>query len=234
MQPIPDYTSSVSEHLEIADRSGCAADRCGADGCRRNASIGCFLNSKQPPRRRTKSNALGWLFAAKDEGGRSVKGLYIHGGVGRGKTMLMDMFLSMVPIQRKRRAHFHEFMADVHERILQHRQKLKNGETSQADPVPPVAAALYRRGAAALLRRVHRDRHRRRDDPVAAVLASFSQRLRADRDLECRARQSLQGRPQPRPVPAVHRSAEDHAEIATLDSPTDYRLEKTERPAGLI
>ncbi|MCA1492618.1 AFG1 family ATPase [Ensifer sp. NBAIM29] len=96
-----------------------------------------------------KANALGWLFAARKRHQTPVKGLYIHGGVGRGKTMLMDMFFDAVPIERKRRAHFHEFMADVHERIFRHRQKLKNGETKQADPIPPVASELF--GEARLL-----------------------------------------------------------------------------------
>lgn len=90
-----------------------------------------------------KANALGWLFAARKKDHPPVKGLYIHGGVGRGKTMLMDMFFDAVPIERKRRAHFHEFMADVHERIYKHRQKLKNGETKQGDPMPPVASELF-------------------------------------------------------------------------------------------
>jgi cell division protein ZapE len=90
-----------------------------------------------------KANALGWLFATRKKDHAPVKGLYIHGGVGRGKTMLMDMFFDAVPIQRKRRAHFHAFMADVHERIYRHRQKFKNGETKQADPIPPVASELF-------------------------------------------------------------------------------------------
>ena len=98
------------------------------------------VHAQRPAR---KSSALGWLFAKrKPETASAPKGLYIHGGVGRGKTMLMDMFFELAPLRRKRRAHFHAFMADVHERIHKHRQKLKNGETRQADPVPPVAADL--------------------------------------------------------------------------------------------
>ena len=98
------------------------------------------LHAQRPAR---KSSALGWLFASrKPETVSAPKGLYIHGGVGRGKTMLMDMFFDLARVRRKRRAHFHEFMADVHDRIHKHRQKLKAGETKQADPVPPVAASL--------------------------------------------------------------------------------------------
>jgi cell division protein ZapE len=98
------------------------------------------VHAQRPAR---KSSALGWLFASrKPETAGAPKGLYIHGGVGRGKTMLMDMFFELAPVKRKRRAHFHEFMADVHDRIHKHRQKLKAGETKQADPVPPVAASL--------------------------------------------------------------------------------------------
>lgn len=90
----------------------------------------------------SKSSALGWLFGRKRETREPVKGLYIHGDVGRGKTMLMDMFFQLVPVRRKRRIHFHDFMADVQDRIQQHRLARKNGETRQDDPIPPVAEAL--------------------------------------------------------------------------------------------
>src|SRR5262245_56349707 len=76
-----------------------------------------------------KSSSLGWLFgarAAKEP--EPIKGLYIFGEVGRGKTMLMDLFFEASPVLRKRRAHFHEFMAEVHERIFVLRQKEKAGE----------------------------------------------------------------------------------------------------------
>ena len=47
------------------------------------------------------------------------KGLYFWGGVGRGKTFLMDVFFDCVPYQRKRRTHFHRFMAEVHHELKQ-------------------------------------------------------------------------------------------------------------------
>ncbi|MGJ8572982.1 MAG: cell division protein ZapE [Hoeflea sp.] len=90
----------------------------------------------------TKSSALGWMFGRKQTS-KIPRGLYVHGAVGRGKTMLMDMFFELVPAKRKRRAHFHDFMADAHSRIHAHRQKLKNGGTKETDPVPPVAAQLF-------------------------------------------------------------------------------------------
>ncbi|RWP42339.1 cell division protein ZapE [Mesorhizobium sp.] len=89
-----------------------------------------------------KSSALGWLFARKRETREAVKGLYIHGGVGRGKTMLMDMFFELVPVRRKRRVHFNDFMADVQDRIQKHRLERKNGTVREDDPIAPVARSL--------------------------------------------------------------------------------------------
>jgi cell division protein ZapE len=89
-----------------------------------------------------KSSSLGWLFAARERSAGPIRGLYIHGDVGRGKTMLMDLFFAASPVQRKRRAHFHEFMAEVHERIFAFRQQLKSGTIEDEDPVRLAAAAL--------------------------------------------------------------------------------------------
>lgn len=89
-----------------------------------------------------KSSALGWLFARKHPRREPVRGLYLHGGVGRGKTMLMDMFFELVPARRKRRVHFNDFMADVQDRIQKHRQARKDGTVKEDDPIPPVAKAL--------------------------------------------------------------------------------------------
>lgn len=89
-----------------------------------------------------KSSALGWLFAARRKTHEAVKGLYVHGSVGRGKTMLMDMFFELVPVRRKRRVHFNDFMADVQDRIQKHRQARKDGTVKEDDPIPPVARGL--------------------------------------------------------------------------------------------
>jgi cell division protein ZapE len=95
-----------------------------------------------------KSSALGWLFSRKSNGPILVKGLYLWGAVGRGKTMLMDLFFDSLSAQRKKRVHFHDFMADVHERIhlfrenLKQDENLKRGIPKNTDPIQPVAAAI--------------------------------------------------------------------------------------------
>jgi cell division protein ZapE len=66
----------------------------------------------------------------------SPRGLYMWGGVGRGKSMLMDLFHDCLAIPAKRRIHFHEFMLEVHQRIRAERAK----ETG--DPIAPIAAAI--------------------------------------------------------------------------------------------
>ena len=64
------------------------------------------------------------------------RGLYIWGGVGRGKSMMMDLFFGAVDVTPKRRVHFHEFMLEVHAAMFAERQ---NGV---GDPIPAAAAAI--------------------------------------------------------------------------------------------
>src|SRR5512146_967839 len=89
-----------------------------------------------------KSSSLGWLFAKREQDGPPLKGLYIYGEVGRGKTMMMDLFFATTAVKRKRRVHFHEFMADVHERVHVYRQEIKNGSLPEQDPIQRAAAAI--------------------------------------------------------------------------------------------
>ena len=89
-----------------------------------------------------KSSSLGWLFGKREQAGPPLKGLYVCGEVGRGKTMLMDLFFAASVVKRKRRVHFHEFMADVHERVHVFRQDIKNGALLELDPIQRAAAAI--------------------------------------------------------------------------------------------
>ena len=69
-----------------------------------------------------------WKPGAKSLFGKAKpapKGLYLWGGVGRGKSMLMDLFIETAPVRDRRRAHFHEFMQDAHARINRWRQLTK-------------------------------------------------------------------------------------------------------------
>jgi cell division protein ZapE len=66
------------------------------------------------------------------------KGLYIYGGVGRGKSMLMDLFFDASPIKRKRRVHFHAFMQEVHDEMHRVRQ------SGVEDAIRPVAEKIIK------------------------------------------------------------------------------------------
>ena len=94
-----------------------------------------------------------WTPGARTLFGRlkpTPRGLYLWGGVGRGKSMLMDFFVETAPVAAKRRVHFHEFMQDVHARIgewrsldeAERRRRPEYVRKAGDDPIPPVARAL--------------------------------------------------------------------------------------------
>jgi cell division protein ZapE len=68
---------------------------------------------------------------------KDIKGLYLHGGVGRGKSMMMDLFFQQINMKDKKRLHFHDFMKEVHQRIL-----LKSQVEKHKDSVLLVAKDL--------------------------------------------------------------------------------------------
>ena len=104
-----------------------------------------FLLQLDQKRLSSKSSALGWMFGKKKPEQASKLGLYIWGGVGRGKSMLMDWFFELAPQKQKLRVHFNDFMQDAQERIHAHREAFKAGKTRLEDPIPPVAEAIANR-----------------------------------------------------------------------------------------
>jgi cell division protein ZapE len=148
------------------------------------------------------------------------KGLYIWGGVGRGKSMLMDLFYSHAEVTPKRRVHFHEFMLEVHG--LLHAERQKGGP----DPIPPVAAQI-----AAGARLLAFDEMQVKDIADAAILSRLftalfghgvtivttSNRVPTDLYKDGLNRHLF--------LPFIALIQRQCAVIA-LDGPTDYRLER--------
>lgn len=66
----------------------------------------------------------------------SPRGVYLYGGVGTGKSLMMDLFFETAPVAVKRRVHFHQFLQEVQARITQEREK------KDRDPLPRVAKAI--------------------------------------------------------------------------------------------
>ena len=97
-----------------------------------------LIDALAKPATKNGNGALRWLRARGTAAG-SPRGLYIWGGVGRGKTLLMDLFFAEAPVKAKRRVHFHAFMGDVHDRIAARRGRAKSGGKGRADPIAAVA-----------------------------------------------------------------------------------------------
>src|SRR6195952_2535818 len=134
----PPPTSFHAHYQALVSSGAIEADPAQARAAEAFAALDERLARYKPVR---KQRLLGRLFADKDEA--PPRGLYVHGDVGRGKTMLMDLFFQQSPVAHKRRAHFHEFMAEVHERIHGFRQNIARGEMADSDVIALTAASIF-------------------------------------------------------------------------------------------
>jgi cell division protein ZapE len=173
-----------------------------------------------------KSSSLGWLFAKNASTLQPIKGVYIYGEVGRGKTMLMDMFFEASPVVRKRRAHFHEFMLDVHERIYGFRQKMKLGDHQGDDPIRLTAAELAQEAWLLCFDEFHVT-----DIADAMILGRLFTQL-FERGVVVVATSNVppqelykDGLNRALFVPFIH-MLEAHMDVVRLDARVDFRLEK--------
>jgi cell division protein ZapE len=173
-----------------------------------------------------KSSSLGWLFARSESAQARIKGLYIYGDVGRGKTMLMDLFFDASPVVRKRRTHFHEFMLDVHERIYGFRQKMKLGEHASDDPIRLTAAELTQEAWLVCFDEFHVT-----DIADAMILGRLFAQL-FERGVVVVATSNVppeelykDGLNRALFVPFIH-MLEEHMDVVRLDARADFRLEK--------
>jgi cell division protein ZapE len=133
-------TPSVSFHAHyqaLVASGAIEADPAQARAAEAFAALEQRLSGYKPA---SKQGLFGRLFS---DNGEAPRGLYVHGEVGRGKTMLMDLFFQQSSVAHKRRAHFHEFMAEVHERIYSYRQNIARGELGDADVIALTANAIF-------------------------------------------------------------------------------------------
>jgi len=149
-----------------------------------------------------------------------LRGLYLWGGVGRGKTFLVDEFFAELPIVEKRRDHFHRFMQEIHAGLRRHR--------NQASPLAHVADAISAKASLLCI-----DEFVVNDVADAMILAGILDALFA-RGVALVATSNLPpsdlyrgGLQRARFLPAIA-LIERHCKIMELDAGVDYRLQRLE------
>jgi len=200
-----------ADYLEKIESGALKPDEAQADVARRLGRLADELKDYSPRPAGFFSRLI------KPRNGPPPQGLYIQGDVGRGKTMLMDLFVADAEIAPKRRVHFHAFMQDIHARLHEARRGAK-------DPLVTVAYAV-----AAEARLLCLDEMQIVDIADAmivgrlfgilfergSVIVTTSNLKPADLYKDGLNRQLF--------LPFI-KLLEEKLEVVTLDSPTDYRL----------
>jgi len=162
---------------------------------------------------------FGRLFGS---GGDGPSGVYLWGGVGRGKSMLMDLAFECLDIQPKRRVHFHEFMLDTHQRLRRAR------ESEEGDPIEPVAEEI-----AAEARLLCFDEMQVTNPADAMILSRLFTKLLAE---GVKVVTTSNRRPSDLYKDGLNRELflpfidliETRMLVVPVDGPTDYRLDRLE------
>jgi cell division protein ZapE len=149
------------------------------------------------------------------------RGLYLWGGVGRGKTWLMDLFFQSLPIKDKQRSHFHRFMQSVHDELKKHRDR--------ADPLELVAEKIAHKTRVLCFDELFVS------DIADAMLLGNLFRGLFDRGVTLVATSNVppdglykDGLQRARFLPAI-KLLKDHLHVENMDNGTDYRLRLLER-----
>ncbi len=183
--------------------------------------LDALLKDLKETRLASKKSPIGWMFGRRKAApATAVRGVYVWGSVGRGKTMLMDLFFALADEPNKRRVHFLDFMADTHARIAAARK------AEAKDPVDAVARDLARE-----IRLLCFDEFAVTDVADAMILGRLFTKL-FEMGLVVVATSNVE--PDGLYRDGLNRDyflgfvalLRQRADVMRLDSPTDYRLEK--------
>ena len=180
-----------------------------------------YQELQKPRRPFEKKGFLSRFKSHKVEPVESARGLYVWGGVGRGKTYLMDMFYDCLPIQEKMRMHFHRFMQRIHAELA--------GLNKEQDPLAIIADRF-----AGQYRVLCFDEFFVSDITDAMLLGRLMQAL-FDRGITLVATSNIEpdglykdGLQRARFIPAIE-AIKARCEVLALDTDTDYRLRELEQ-----
>lgn len=137
-------TQPLQRYRVLVDSGDIAADPAQEAVVQRLQALHQALATYRPPEKPRGPRGLRALLRrqrpASTEDGRAPRGLYVWGGVGRGKSMLMDLFFDTAPVARRKRVHFHAFMLDIHARL--HAWRQRGDHEREPDPLPRIIEAI--------------------------------------------------------------------------------------------